>query len=83
MGLKSGVDAIICIEGVKGRMLDGGENDFVISGELALTGGGVDEVVGGCSRWRDEGILCVVAGGSDCLSLDFSIVAEGSGDSKG
>ena len=43
------MDAAICIEGIGGGTSDG-ENDFVVSGELALTGGGVDEVVGGQSR---------------------------------
>lgn len=50
MGLRSGVDVAICMEGVGGGTPDTGENDFVVSGELALTGGGVDEVKGGWSR---------------------------------
>ena len=50
MGLRSGVDAAICIEGVGGGTSDAGENDFVVSGELTLTVGGVDKVVSGWSR---------------------------------
>ena len=42
----SGVDIAIRIEGVEGTS-DNGGNEFVVSGELALTGGDVKEVAGG------------------------------------
>lgn len=46
----SGVDIVIFIEGVEGGTSDNGRNEFVVSGELALTGGIVGEVVDGSSR---------------------------------
>lgn len=73
----------IVTEGVGGGTSDNGGNELVVSGEPALTRVCVDEVAGGPSRWGDWGILSVDAGGSDCLSLDFSAVAEGKEDSKG
>lgn len=81
MGLMSR-DAAMRVEGVGGGTSVEGENLFVVRGELGLTSGGVG-VVGGRSCWRDEGKFCIGAGGSNCLSLDFSIAAEGRGGSKG
>jgi hypothetical protein len=63
--LGPGVDAGICIEGVGGGTSDDGENDLVVSGELALTGGGVDQAVGGSFTLKRWGILCTIAGGSE------------------
>lgn len=50
VGIVSVVGVAIVIEGVGGGTSENGGREFVISGEMALTGGGVGEGVGGSLR---------------------------------